>query len=116
MPFDRAAHRQQVARIVTHAAGEEVLLRLNGKGDWFPATIAAERPKASQASPDLGAKVLELVTIAVACFAGLRLPAEGDSFVDQQGRLYPIHEDRSVSHASTLLYAVGGAAANRSRL
>ena len=112
MPFDRAAHRAQIARIVTHDAGGEVLLRWNGKGEAFPAILAADRPVATKVDPNIGAKELEIVTIArdARGTAGNLLfaakqPREGQHFTDSAGLVYRIQEDRSVKHAATLVYA-----------
>ncbi len=111
MPFDRAAHRAQAARIVEHTAGGEVLLRFLGKGEPFPAAIRAERPTANDTQRDPGIMKLEVITIArEACdaagrlvFAG-KLPREGDHFTDAS-RIYRIQEDRTESHGSVLVFA-----------
>lgn len=117
MPFDRAAHRRQAARIVQHTAGGEVLLRWNGAGEAFPATIAAEKPTATRAQPDVGRKAFELVSIAReargprgALVFAAKQPREGQTFTDASGRIYRIMEDRTVSHGSLLVYACAASA------
>jgi hypothetical protein len=111
MGFNRAAHRSQVARILTHTAGEDVWLKLLGKGAEFPAAIARDQPKGTQVSPDVGVKALELVTIArdvrdpAGALIFATLPREGQHFKDRAGRTYRIQEDRSVSHSATLVFA-----------
>jgi len=110
MPFDRTAHRAQVMRAVTHAAGGEVLLQLAGKGVAVPAVISADRPKGTEVNPNVGAQALEVVTLARDSFLGRTLPRQGQHFTDSTGRIYRIQEDRSVSHSATLVYACGTAA------
>ncbi len=115
--FDRSAHRKQVAGIIAHSAGGEVLLKFLGKGVAFPATIMRDQPKPTQANPDVGAKALEIVTIArdvrtaagALIFSGA-LPREGQHFTDREGRIYRIEDDRTVSHSATLVFACATAA------
>lgn len=115
MPFDRAAHRTQAARIVEHTAGGEVLLRFLGKGSPFPAAVRAERPTANDAKRDLGVQRLEVVTIARAVrdatcalvFTG-KLPREGDHFTTAS-RILRIQEDRSETHGPVLVYLCASA-------
>lgn len=102
--MDRSAHRAQVARILTHTAGGEILLKYLGKGIAFPAAITREAPVANQAQPDAGVLTLEVITIARALFAG-KPPRQGEHFTDPAGRRYRIEDDRSVSHAPTYVYA-----------
>lgn len=107
MSFDHSRHRAQVARIVTHDAGEEISLQLEGRGTAFPAVISAEKPTATRALPDVGAQNLHLVTIARAHFDGRTLPREGQHFTDSSGLHYRIQEDRTIAHAPTLVFACG---------
>lgn len=111
--FDRSAHRAQVARIAAHGAGGEVLLKLNGAGEAFPAAIAAERPSAARALEGIPGRSPALVTIArdvrypssgALVFAGER-PREGQHFTDPAGQTLRIEEDRTVPHAATFVYA-----------
>lgn len=104
MPFDRSAHRAQVARIVEHSAGGEVLLQLMGKGDALPAAIAADKPAGARALEGVSNRTLSIVTLARAVFDGA-LPREGQHFIDPAGKILRIEEDRSVPHASILVYA-----------
>lgn len=114
MPFDHSARRQQIARIISHAAGDEILLRWNGEGQAFSALIASERPKGTQADQNTGALNLMLVTIARAVTDAVgkpiftaNLPREGQHFTDTDGKIYRIQEDRSVAHHPCLVYACG---------
>jgi hypothetical protein len=112
MAFDRAAHRKQVAGIVEHTAGAEVLLKFLGKGKAFPAAIAADKPSPARALEGVNGRVLSIVTIARAArsssgalvFAG-ELPREGQHFTDPDGRTIRIEEDRTTPHTPVLVYA-----------
>lgn len=107
--FDHTAAQAQVARCITYAAGDSVLLRFLGAGAAFPATIKHETPEGSNADRNTGDESVVVITIArTVANAFARAPRQGDHFTDAQGRLYRIADtSRNQPHAPVAIYVCG---------
>lgn len=106
MAFSHALVRQQVARIVAHAAGDEILLSFEGQRR-IPALFARDRQAGTQAMSTGKGNVLCILTIArTALLATAKLPREGTHFSDEAtGKHYRIAEVRTVPHAPVFTFA-----------
>ncbi len=102
MSFDHSAAHAQVGRIVTHAAGDSVLLTFGAQTE-IPAIVNRDKAAGTDATKALMPAIF-IVTLARTLLAA-PLPRVGQHFSDAAGRIFRISEDRTVPFHPNLVYA-----------